>query len=286
MTTTNHDDDGLRDPRFDAAWRAASNEEPPTALDTAIRAAARREAGTIPQPDVPRAPEATRPERWWWPLAAAATIGAITIGLLQLAPPAREAANSTSEIVSDIPGGSATNGIAAKREQTPASTTPVPSPADASRGGGRATPETHASEESALLAAKRAAATAGSLAPSPTPLPQREPAAQAAPQAPRPAMPTAAERHPEPKRLPTRAEREAARRSGAMAEQRADPVVEAKAQERAPLAVADWISLIRKLVTDGRDDDVALELKAFRFAHPDADTLLPPDLRDWRPASR
>jgi hypothetical protein len=267
MTNTNRDDD-LRDPRFDAVWRETSREEPPGALDAAIRADARRAVGAGPKRESSAVPEATSPERWWWPLAAAATIGAITIGLLQLAPPAREAANSTSAIVSDIPAGSTANGDAAQRERVPAAGPPprAPQPFPAEPGK----PEAGAPPAPAA----------------PTPLPQREPAAQAAPQTPRPAMPTVAERHPEAKRLPTRAEREAARHSGALAEQRGDPVVEAKAQERAPLAVADWIALIRKLVTDGRDDEVALELEAFRFAHPDADTLLPPDLRDWRPASR
>ncbi len=32
-------------------------------------------------------PEATRPQRWWMPLAAAATIGAIALGILQTVPP-------------------------------------------------------------------------------------------------------------------------------------------------------------------------------------------------------
>ena len=39
------DPNDLRDPRLDAAWRAASREEPPAALDDAIRAAARRGVG-------------------------------------------------------------------------------------------------------------------------------------------------------------------------------------------------------------------------------------------------
>jgi hypothetical protein len=64
------------------------------------------------------------------------------------------------------------------------------------------------------------------------------------------------------------------------AERRADPAVDAKAKERARLPVADWILLILKLRDEGRQDDVALELKAFRAVHADAQTLLPPDLRD------
>ena len=70
------------------------------------------------------------------------------------------------------------------------------------------------------------------------------------------------------------------------AERRADPAVDAKAKERARLPVADWIALIRKLRDEGRPDDVALELKAFRAVHADAQTLLPPDLRDAPGGSR
>ena len=108
MTTRRPGDaDDLRDPRFDAAWRALSRDEPPAALDDAIRAAARREAHAGPRPvDVPAAhvPSALRPQRWWWPLAAAATIGAVAIGLLQLATPEHVGAPAADKgVVSDIP---------------------------------------------------------------------------------------------------------------------------------------------------------------------------------------
>jgi hypothetical protein len=94
--------DDPRDPRFDTAWHAVSNEAPPARLDDAIRAAARREVGAGPTPV--GAGEASRPGRWWWPLAAAATIGAIAIGLLQLAPEDRVASGgSDAGVVSDVP---------------------------------------------------------------------------------------------------------------------------------------------------------------------------------------
>lgn len=53
---------------------------------------------------------------------------------------------------------------------------------------------------------------------------------------------------------------------------------------RAPLATADWIALIRRLRAEGRIDEAARELAAFRAAHPDHARELPPDLRDWRAA--
>ena len=102
MTSPTPDD--LRDPRLDAAWRDFSHEEAPAALSEAVRAAARREVGAGPlrtgsATRSPRVLDATRPQRWWWPLAAAATIGVIAFGLLQLEP----AVNGGPSVVSDMP---------------------------------------------------------------------------------------------------------------------------------------------------------------------------------------
>ncbi len=86
MTTGNE-----TDPRDDAlarAWRAQSQEMPPPALDAAILAAAHRAVGSGPRDAGQQAAEATRPQRWWMPLAAAATIGVVAIGILQIAPQA------------------------------------------------------------------------------------------------------------------------------------------------------------------------------------------------------
>jgi len=101
MTAHPDDDHALpADPAFDAAWRAASSEAPPPALDAAILAAARRAVDAGPQ----RTRDALRPGRWWWPLAAAATIGVLAIGILQLAPPDQLGApGAASEVVSDMP---------------------------------------------------------------------------------------------------------------------------------------------------------------------------------------
>jgi hypothetical protein len=67
------------DPKLDATWRAASREEPPAALDDAIRAAARREVGAKPG--------GFRAAPRWWPFAAAATVAAIAVGIVQMTPP-------------------------------------------------------------------------------------------------------------------------------------------------------------------------------------------------------
>jgi hypothetical protein len=85
MTTDN--DFPERDPLLERAWRAHSRESPPPALDSAILAAAHRAVGSGPGATSVMTAEATRPQRWWMPLAAAATMGVVALGILQVAPP-------------------------------------------------------------------------------------------------------------------------------------------------------------------------------------------------------
>src|ERR1700693_4787387 len=67
------------DPELDATWRAARREQPPAALHAAMRAAARREVGARPG-GLSAAPR-------WLPFAAAATVAAIAVGIVQMTPP-------------------------------------------------------------------------------------------------------------------------------------------------------------------------------------------------------
>jgi len=83
---TNVNDPDPHDDVLAAAWRSQSDEEPPPALDAAILAAAHRAVSSSPREASAHAREATRPQRWWMPLAAAATIGVVVIGILQVAP--------------------------------------------------------------------------------------------------------------------------------------------------------------------------------------------------------
>lgn len=83
-------DDPQRDPALERAWRAHSSEAPSPELDRAILAAAHRAVGSRPT----RA-DAMWPQRWWMPLAAAATIGAVVIGILQVAPGDQDAVAPT-----------------------------------------------------------------------------------------------------------------------------------------------------------------------------------------------
>jgi len=361
------DPNDLRDPRLDAAWRAASNEEPPAALDDAIRAAARREVKAGPQPSgapVTSVPQSLRPERWWMPLAAAATIGAIAIGILQIATPDKVIAPAHDKaIVSDMPAAPSTPSSTSETGPTAA---PPPAAADdarnrdaaptpaqvpavpalktaptlrkdtaskaaseeqatkqealapaASSGGGRQagaveaakpTPMPSMAEPFPADARKREAKESAGAAPSPpASMPAESPAAGLAANKLKsvPAQSARDEAAPESQRAnaalaqspapaaqaPMRRLQEADTPRGTM--QKSDAAsaavgaaVEAREKVQPKLAVPDWIALIRKLRDEGKMDEAAKELTAFRSAYPDHERLLPPDLRDWKPAQR
>ena len=60
---------------------------------------------------------------------------------------------------------------------------------------------------------------------------------------------------------------------------------QARAKDAAPPRPADeWIKLIRRLRAEGKTDEAAKELAAFRAAYKErADELLPADLRTAKP---
>ena len=96
------DNDALSDPRVEAAWRAASREEPPAQLDTAILAAARRAVAAAPRSA--GAQQALADRRRWWPLAAAATVAVLAIGVLQITPPVELGAPASEKgMITDLP---------------------------------------------------------------------------------------------------------------------------------------------------------------------------------------
>ena len=341
-----HGDPRGGDRRARAAWRSLSNEEPPAALDAALRAAARREVGARVKPAA--VPEATRPERWWFPLAAAATIGAIAIGLLQVVMPERMGEpGGDARSVSDVPPGAKSvempaakptvappvpaarptvppappaAGVTAESDGASGVTPPAPSSAKVeahvpSRGGTAVPSRATAPQASAPTAASTEAARRdGTPQPFPaiTEMPSGAPApkvgdspaaAPVPPPAPRPA-PLAASPAPSGVAVPSPAANAAQTAApmaklGAAREQgdrasapRAADLAEGAAsasrargeigQRAAELPVPEWIALIRRLRDEGKFADVDRELKAFRTAHPDHLTLLPPDLRDWR----
>jgi hypothetical protein len=379
MTTRPDDDQVPRDPRFDAAWRAASNEEPAPALDAAILAAAHRAAGAKPQSLSAQA--MMRARRRWWPLAAAATVAVIAIGVVQRAghddlvtPP------SGSAVVSDMPAQPAKS-VAEPNKLASEATLPTARPAAAMGGssnsaegrpqadsvsgqsargeqpaGGRSGMRTDAERRDVAGAApslqKKAQAVSSEAAPSerkseaaanamgslPEPFPaatpksdaaavrdaraaasgsastgnipsaQRQeaaaakPAASAIPVAPAPtpsaATPTPAATAPMPAATapmpPTASFADGARvaapaiapSSPAARTAMSGAAAEARPKDRAPLLVADWIALIRRLRDEGNVAEAARELAAFRTAHADHEKLLPSDLRDWHPPEK
>ena len=341
---TTHDPNDLRDPRFDAAWRAASHEAPPPALDDAILAAARREVRAGPQSakeQAAKVPSALRPERWWAPLAAAATIGAIAIGVLQLAGPDKAGvAESDKHVVSDMPAAPAKAKVRGREDDTreqmtqsnaPAAPTPAapasnvvtapapppqaPAPAsvpalrkdvgavsreraavDAAKPGGAPVAEPFPADQLKLEAKQvPPVASPPSASPPPAPMPAESAAAglaagklQAAPE---PPARNESKRDAESQAAPVARqmqEAETARRSApkTAADAAAGGMMDQRAKAQPKLAVPDWIALIRKLRDENKMDEAAKELAAFRTAYPDHERLLPPDLRDWKPAAR
>jgi hypothetical protein len=93
---TSISDTSERDPRLDAAWQKHSGEIPPAHLDAAILAAANRAVGGASREAGKQAPARSSPRRRWMPLAAAATIGAIALGILQIMPGPTPAPRSMS----------------------------------------------------------------------------------------------------------------------------------------------------------------------------------------------
>jgi len=262
MTPKPDDRSTLVDPRVGDAWREASSEEPSASVDDAILAAARREVSARPETLAAwEAREVRASRRRWWPLAAAATVAAIAVGVLQLTPPDK-VANPVTETttVTDVPSPSAKpDTVTAASVSEPAAPASPPSASPPS-------------------APKPPAAPALALTPDPFPAatrPEAESVARGAQVAASPPIPA--------QRAPTASPAPAPPLAKMAAASAADSAsAEARTKDRKPLPVADWIELIRRLRAEGKTDEAAKELAAFRVAYPDHEKLLPPDLRDWR----
>jgi hypothetical protein len=294
-----------RDQRLDAAWRAASREEPPPALDAAIRAAARRAIVGLPRRG--------RNKHWWYPLAAAATVALLTVGIAQLTPSERVAPDVTD--MAAAPGEARVDAaLQAAAEKAPVTAAPASAPSP---------PESAAATSAAAVAA---GAGAAERAPAPAARAQQKPVAEAKPQsvaqdklartAPEraaassvpspPAAPAPSARplsEPFPATGAAESGRDAKLEEGSPAistpaRQAVEPmraqsrvaaanVASADSAKLAPAsarAVDDWIKRIRDLKVAGRLDEAAKELAAFRSAYGErADALLPEDLRQIRP---
>jgi len=237
------------DPAIDALLRTHSAEMPSAEIDATILAAAHRAVRSTPLEAEQRA-EATRPWRWWMPLAAAATIGAITIGVLQLAP---KEPDTTSAIVGDAPPAVAV-------PAQPAAPAAVPAEKEKADAPTAATEAPRAKVRNDRAAQAAAARAEVERAPAPDPFPA--------------AADKAATRE------------SAGNAAGAVQRSAAAPAAPA-AMAKSALAdshersAAEWVERIRALVTEGKLDQAAQELTSFRAAYVDADTRLPAELQAW-----
>ncbi|OLC69415.1 MAG: hypothetical protein AUH79_01400 [Betaproteobacteria bacterium 13_1_40CM_4_64_4] len=313
-----------RDRQLDAAWSAASREEPPAPLDAAIRDAARRAI------DAP--PRRKRDKHWWYPLAAAATVAVLAVGIIQLTPPQQVAPTIVADMTAApreankdrAPSGASVDTktvepSAAITEPSPPATPSPSAQAPARRAQTAAsgslarerspTPATERDASKQPVVAKRELAAQDKLASARSDKPAANiapPSSAAAPAsaAPPRSEPFPATAAPEPRReayaeernpapnMPAKAAapqvaRSAAGPSAEEAQTRSRVAMakvattdEAKAKQVPARNLEEWIKRIRDLKNEGRLDEAAKELAAFRNEYGErADALLPADLR-------
>lgn len=317
MTDASRPDLPGRDPTLDAAWRDYSVERPPPALDAAILAAAHREAKARPRAlsdDDDTLAEAREPSKWWWGLAAAATIGAIAFGLVQLAPPPTGEPTVASDMPASVPsrvadaptGAPAPASPAAPMPRSPAAAEPD-APAPASPAPPPAPARAPASDaQKAVTPRRESAGPAGPLAKREEAVPQRRDASDRGTPRPFPAAPADAVRVPgtsiqhEAERkqaltfarpaVPAPATEEVPARAASNAPpparaRRADDgrqqALGAAAEATQTTSAREFVARIEAALAASRTDDAVRELNAFRASYPDADERLPAALRPW-----
>jgi len=290
-----------RDRRIDSAWRAASREEPPPALDAAIGAAARRAVDAAPGP--------RRNKHWWYPLAAAATVAVLAVSIAQLTPPeqvaptivadmavapreAQQDVERRSAAVEEKPAAPPVALATPPPAQVPAKPAPgvaagtllserarVAAPTEMKKQALQAKRESSPQDKLASAAPETASANTAASAPASAPVvaPRSEPF---------PAAPAADSRrdvYQEERPATVNAPAGAATAQAPQSRIAAAKVArtdEVKAKDASARSVEEWIKRIRDLKNDGRLDEAAKELAAFRAAYGErADALLPADLR-------
>ena len=111
-----------RDPALAALWREHSTETPSPRIDAAILAAAHDAAASGSNTGT-RSP-AARAWRWWVPLAAAAVVAVVIVGVK---PPSQTMRDDAAQSASDVPAAPAEKAIAPPAPE-PRSTTAAPAP--------------------------------------------------------------------------------------------------------------------------------------------------------------
>ena len=291
------------DPALDALLREHSTQTPPAAVDAAILAAAHRAVGSAPH-----AALATRAWRWWMPIAAAAVIGVIVIGVLPLAPTIVE---ETAPVVSDSPASGprpqprsdasstiatpddkAAAGAVLPRAEPPRQEVEPPRTAAKRERGNAAPPGPHTTAADARKDGAPISEAPAKNAGRELPLERKAPAAPppaemrkeqagalgAAPQAGalRASPPAAAPMSPGTSASPQLASPpETSAQQDALSRDKRDDF------GTRPHTADEWIARIRTLRREGRLPEAIRELAGFRAAFTEADALLPPDLREW-----
>lgn len=259
---SNHERESSRssdgDAELDRAWAQLSDEQPPSALDAAIIAAAHK--STQGRNERAQAIRASPPHRsWltrWQPLAAAAAIAGLAFVLVQSLPRDHDVAPS---LRMEEP---ATTPAAAQQQQRPSN----PPAQEASEAKSASPPAPAVALESVTAPAgtidQEAAADTAATMPA-TEVEQRQLAA------------------PE---MTGRIASDAAAGAAAPAPARTTAAKAAAAPARDNVAPADATSRaarVAALYAAGDIDGAADVLREFRVVDPDADSYLPESLRDW-----
>jgi hypothetical protein len=266
-----NDETERRDPALDALLGEHSTEAPPAHVDAAILAAAHRAVGS-------GARAATRAWRWWMPLAAAAVIGVVVIGVLPLAPSIVSEPPPPVTDVPAVPPGPRPDSFKPPDQSSRDAVARPPSPPPAAAAIARPTAKVAAPEpkfdayrpapdqvrndrakRDAAGAPPSQAAAVGAIG--------GAPASEPAPAAGNAAAPLASS--------PRSATAERAPSANARDE------VDAR-----PRTVDEWIARIRTLRGRGDVREATRALADFRAAFSDADARLPADLREWANAPR
>jgi hypothetical protein len=237
------------------------------------------------------------------PLAAAAVVGVIVIGVLPLAP---SIVDDTPQRASDMPAES-TRSMALTPAPTPPNVAPAqpteaPAPAPAQKAATtaprkniepppskveRARPPSPAQSQSRDAAGASTQGASNASAAPPTFAPPPSLAAAAPP------------RTDAPARADTEQRADAGTEVGRVTNGVQGPKAEMPSAERSKSAIAasaaadgharsiaDWIARLRELRNAGDAEEVLRELRRYRAAFDDADARLPPDLAEWARSRR
>jgi hypothetical protein len=271
---SNHDRHGSRPANGDAAleraWRDASDEQPPSHLDAAIIAAARK---SVPedreQPTT--APARIQSRNWltrWQPLAAAATVAGLAFVLVQMLPREHALAPSVQY-----------------EESAPAPASAEPQPQNSSARGatyyGQAPGAVADAESREQVAVPEQAPLKSEVLVPPPPAPPAITAKATAGDTAAAADTAVAPGETSTDRRQAVEPELAGRAAPAAAAMSSSPARERDLGNAAPPDPATWVARIVALRDSG--DVLAAEdaLRAFRAAEPDADSYLPDSLREW-----